>query len=137
MIMAIHPIKGAIAFQVQKVPFNSESFCCFLKDSVLPKLDGTKAIILDNVSFHKTKAVRSLLENAGIIPLYIPPYSPRCNPIEEVFSLVKRLFRNLNNVVDNIDHRIQTSVERLNLFKGLSQFYQHTRQYVDTCLKSK
>ena len=137
MIMAIHPLQGSIAFEIQKAPFNGDSFCSFLKENVLPRLVGTKAIIMDNVSFHKTRAVRSLLDSFGVIPLYIPPYSPRCNPIEEVFSLVKRSFRNTNDVLDNIDFRIQNAVERLNLFKGLPQFYKHTRQYVDTCLKSR
>ena len=59
-----------------------------------------------------SREVRDLLQHHNIEALYIPPYSPRCNPIEEVFSLLKRKFRTIfmsaNNLEESIDKRIYT-----------------------------
>ena len=50
-------------------------------------------MILDNLSAHKGESVRKLIEERGCELLYLPPYSPDLNPIEEAFSKVKRLLR--------------------------------------------
>ena len=49
-------------------------------------------ILLDNVSFHHSKPIRDLAAEKGWELLYVPPYSPWFNPIEGVFSVVKRAF---------------------------------------------
>jgi transposase len=48
---------------------------------------------MDNLSAHKGKRVRELVESAGCELLYLPPYSPDFSPIEEAFSKVKGLLR--------------------------------------------
>ncbi len=48
---------------------------------------------MDNMRSHHVKAVRKVLEAKGIIPLYLPPYSPDLNPIEKMWSKVKALLR--------------------------------------------
>ena len=50
-------------------------------------------MVVDNLCVHKGKQVRELVENAGCELLYLPPYSPDLNPIEEAFSKVKSLLR--------------------------------------------
>ena len=49
--------------------------------------------MMDNLSAHKGQRVRKLIEDRGCELLYLPPYSPDLNPIEEAFSKVKRLLR--------------------------------------------
>ena len=44
---------------------------------------------MDNVAFHKSHKIRDLIEGSGNHILFIPPYSPDFNPIEEVFSKLK------------------------------------------------
>lgn len=44
---------------------------------------------MDNCSIHHVPLVNQLLEEAGIVSIYLPPYSPDMNPIEEAFSRVK------------------------------------------------
>ena len=48
---------------------------------------------MDNLQPHKRPAVRGLIEAAGATLLYLPPYSPDFNPIEMIWSKVKRLLR--------------------------------------------
>ena len=46
--------------------------------------------LMDNVSFHKSKIIKTIFNNSTNLLLFIPPYSPQFNPIEEVFSELKR-----------------------------------------------
>ena len=50
------------------------------------------AIFMDNLSVHKTLVTQKAYENLDIKPIFNLPYSPDYNPIESVFSLVKRIF---------------------------------------------
>ncbi len=50
-------------------------------------------LIPDNLSSHKTAAVRAAFDRCGIAHLYLPAYSPDFNPIENAFSKFKRLVR--------------------------------------------
>ncbi len=62
-----------------------------------------QVIIMDNASIHRSKKVREVIENAGHILLYLPPYSPDYNPIENVFGTIKKILRykgcNLESVI--------------------------------------
>ena len=48
---------------------------------------------MDNLSAHKGRKVRELIERRGCKLLYLPPYSPDFNPIEEAFSKIKGILR--------------------------------------------
>jgi transposase len=48
---------------------------------------------MDNLSAHKGERVKELIEGQGCELLYLPPYSPDLNPIEEAFSKIKSLIR--------------------------------------------
>ena len=50
-------------------------------------------VVMDNLSAHKGSRVRELIEAKGCELLYLPPYSPDLNPIEEAFSKIKALLR--------------------------------------------
>ena len=52
-------------------------------------------VVMDNLSAHKGSRVRELIEAKGCELLYLPPYSPDLNPIEEAFSKVKGLLRRI------------------------------------------
>ena len=60
---------------------------------------SNKILLMDNVSFHKNKNIKEAIENTQNELLLIPPYSPDCNPIEEVFSLFKSYLRSKINVI--------------------------------------
>ena len=51
-----------------------------------PFPDKHSVVIMDNCSIHHVAEVKDLIEDAGILLLFLPPYSPDYNPIEELFS---------------------------------------------------
>ncbi len=63
-------------------------------DQVLvPELSPGDVVVMDNLSSHKQPAVRQAIEAAGAALLYLPPYSPDFNPIENAFAKLKALLR--------------------------------------------
>ena len=54
---------------------------------------GHDIIVMDNLSSHKGPKVRALIEAAGAELLFLPPYSPDFNPIENAFAKLKALLR--------------------------------------------
>jgi transposase len=69
-------------------------FEAYIEKVLLPSLRyGQVVVVMDNLSAHKGKRVRELIESVGCKLLYLPPYSPDLSPIEEAFSKVKGLVR--------------------------------------------
>ncbi|HEX2741721.1 MAG TPA: transposase [Rubrobacter sp.] len=65
----------------------------YLREMLLPALEEGDVVVMDNLSVHKGEGVREMIEGAGAHLLYLPPYSPDFNPIEEAFSKIKNLLR--------------------------------------------
>ena len=74
---------------------NSELFNMWLEKVLLPNTRKGQVIIMDNASFHKSIKTRELIENAGCILLYLPPYSPGLNKIEYYWGTLKRNLRSV------------------------------------------
>ncbi len=72
---------------------SSTVFEAYLKKVLVPSLRRGQVVVMDNLSAHKGERVRELIESVGCELLYLPPYSPDFNPIEEAFSKVKGLTR--------------------------------------------
>ena len=68
-------------------------FEAYVEQALVPSLSAGQVVVMDNLSAHKGGRVRELVEGAGCELLYLPPYSPDLNPIEEAFSKVKGLIR--------------------------------------------
>ena len=71
---------------------NSEVFETYVERVLAPALRRDQ-VVMDNLSAHKGERVRELIEGRGCELLYLPPYSPDLNPIEEAFSKIKGLLR--------------------------------------------
>jgi transposase len=72
-----------------------EVFEAYIEHFLAPHVKEGQVVIMDNLSAHKGQRVRKLIEARGCQLLYLPPYSPDLNPIEEAFSKVKRLLRGI------------------------------------------
>ena len=70
-----------------------EVFEAYLEHLLVPALRAGQVVVMDNLSSHKGSHVRQLIEGRGCELLYLPPYSPDLNPIEEALSKVKALLR--------------------------------------------
>lgn len=55
----------------------------WLENHLLPELPSGVTIIMDNARFHKSSRTREIIEKAGCFLLFLPPYSPDLNPIEQ------------------------------------------------------
>lgn len=64
-----------------------------MRNVLAPQLKSGQIVIMDNLSVHRSKWVRELIEEQGCELWLLPSYSPDFNPIEEAFSKVKNLLR--------------------------------------------
>jgi transposase len=70
-----------------------EAFLLYIEHFLCPTLRPGEIVVMDNLSVHKIKRVRELIEESGCSLMFLPSYSPDFNPIEEAFSKVKTLLR--------------------------------------------
>ena len=68
-------------------------FEAYVEKVLAPSLRRGQIVVLDNLSAHKSERARKLIEGRGCQLLFLPPYSPDFNPIEEAFSKIKGLLR--------------------------------------------
>jgi transposase len=74
-------------------PINGELFALYVEKVLVPTLAKGDVVILDNLNSHKGKTARQAIRAAGAHLLFLPPYSPDLNPIEQFFSKLKHLLR--------------------------------------------
>ncbi len=74
-------------------PINGASFLAYVRQFLVPTLTPGDVVIMDNLGSHKGQAVRRAIRAAGAHLLFVPPYSPDLNPIEQVFAKLKTLLR--------------------------------------------
>jgi len=86
-------LSGVAPAATMACPMDGELFQTYLRDGLVPTLRPGDVVVMDNLASHRHPRVRELIESAGATLLYLPPYSPDYNPIEMVWSKVKRLLR--------------------------------------------
>jgi transposase len=74
-------------------PINGLSFLAYVEQILLPTLSAGDVVIMDNLGSHKRQAIRQAIRAVGAKLLFLPPYSPDLNPIEQVFAKLKTLLR--------------------------------------------
>lgn len=116
--------KKIVSYQLYNRGVNNDIFIKYLKDSNIKN----KTLIMDNLRVHHTKDVKAVLNDNKVNVIFTPPYSPELNPIEEMFSWIKRKLR-LKNIVT--EKELKTELEQLtkeiNSKKNthLLKYYQH------------
>jgi transposase len=68
-------------------------FETYVEKVLAPSLEPGQIVVMDNLSAHRPKRIRELIEQRGCELLYLPSYSPDYNPIEEAFAKIKHLLR--------------------------------------------
>lgn len=90
---------GALRLTGMSAPFvydgamNGNVFLTYVEQMLMPSLSSGDVVVMDNLPAHKITGVRDAIEAAGARLLYLPPYSPDFNPIENAFSKLKALLR--------------------------------------------
>ena len=91
-VLAALTLDGMLASMTIE-PADGDVFLAFLEQALGPKLQPGRIVVLDNLGAHKLEGVRALIESRGAQLLYLPPYSPDFNPIEQAWSKLKLLLR--------------------------------------------
>jgi transposase len=86
-------LSGMVAPMVLDGPINGHAFQAYVEQLLVPELREGDIVVMDNLGSHKGASVRAAIEAAGATLLYLPPYSPDFNPIENAFSKLKALLR--------------------------------------------
>ncbi|WP_245461401.1 IS630 family transposase [Mesorhizobium sp. M6A.T.Ce.TU.002.03.1.1] len=90
---------GALRLTGMTAPFvydgamNGNVFLAYVEQVLVPTLSEGDVVIMDNLPAHKAAGIRDAIEVAGASLLYLPPYSPDFNPIENAFAKLKALLR--------------------------------------------
>ncbi len=84
---------GIVAPLVLDGAINGAAFLAYTEQFLVPVLMPGDIVVLDNLGSHKGAGVRRAIRSAGAHLLFLPPYSPDLNPIEQAFSKLKTLLR--------------------------------------------
>ncbi|KAG2226178.1 hypothetical protein INT45_003323 [Circinella minor] len=107
-------------------------------NEVLAVLDAEEAfkgsyIVLDNTSIHKSKPMIRKIESKGYRVMYLPPYSPELNPIEQIWAIVKgKMKRDRLMNEENLSSRITDACNDI-LISDLNDFCNHSKRQIVNC----
>ena len=103
---------GFVGAELTTGSVNGDKFLEFIQGTLIPEMepfDGSikkSPVILDNCSVHHTTEVKQAFEDAGVLVIYLPPYSPDLNPIEETFSYVKYYLKDHDEVLQSVKNPV-------------------------------
>ena len=92
-MLAALTTQGLQAPMTIESPTDGDVFLAYLEQVLCPRLHPGQVVIMDNLSAHKVAGVQRLIAATGARLLYLPPYSPDFNPIEQAWSKIKQLLR--------------------------------------------
>ena len=84
---------GIIAPLVLDGPMTGASFRAYVEQALAPALQPGDVVVMDNLAAHKMAGIEEAIAAVGASLLYLPPYSPDLNPIEQFFAKLKALLR--------------------------------------------
>lgn len=92
-LIAAIGLRGACAPWLFEGAMNGEMFLAWVRQGLVPVLHPRDLVIMDNLATHKMAGVGQAIQAVGARLLYLPPYSPDFNPIENMWSKVKQILR--------------------------------------------
>ena len=94
-------------------PMDGDAFRAYVAQVLVPELHRGDVVVMDNLPAHRVSGVREAIEAAGADLLYLPPYSPDFNPIENAFAKLKALLRAAAaRTIPDLWNAIAASIER-------------------------
>ena len=84
---------GVIAPLVLDDPMTGAAFRAYVEQALVPALQPGDVVVMDNLAAHKVAGIEEAIALAGASLLYLPPYSPDLNPIEQLIAQLKALLR--------------------------------------------
>jgi len=106
-------LTGFTAPLVVDGPMNGPTFLAYVEQHLAPTLAPGDVVVMDNLAAHKVKGVRQAIEAVGARVLYLPPYSPDFNPIEQAFAKLKWLLQSAaERTVGALEQAIARALDR-------------------------
>lgn len=109
---------GAIALRGFLAPFtfegwtNQAAFLTYVSEVLLPQLWPGACVVMDNLPTHKALKVRELIESVGAQVVFLSPYSPDFNPIENCWSKIKEYLRSQESrTVEDLNQAISEAID--------------------------
>jgi transposase len=94
MISAVR-LSGPFAAAVFDCPTDTDVFRAYVEQVLAPALCAGDVVVMDNLAAHKVAGIEQAIQAVGARVLYLPPYSPDYNPIENMWSKIKQRLRSL------------------------------------------
>jgi transposase len=133
-LLALISVNGVLGFKIIDGACNSVKLEEFLSECINNSIfRPNNVLLMDNVNFHKSSNVRTILRQNNINHDYLPVYSPELNPIEEVFSMLKNSYYRLAAPQSFEDIKRNIEVVLDNWFRNSMRFdgfYSHMREYL-------
>jgi len=92
-LLSAMSLQGMIAAMTVESPTDGDVFLAYVEMVLCPRLEPGQVVVMDNLPAHKVEGVRRLIAATGAELLYLPPYSPDFNPIEQAWSKIKHQLR--------------------------------------------
>jgi transposase len=129
--------EGMYHYKAQTRPFNGNLFEVFLNE-MFEKFDSDNIsgslLIMDNVAFHHSQSIKTLVQTRGHSILYLPPYSPFLNPIENMFAKWKEYVRRERATDEARLFELIESGARLVTSDDCNAFYLHMTSFLPKCI---
>ena len=125
----------------------SEWFNQWLEHSLIKELKKGTTVIMDNAAFHKKDSIQKILKKHGHKALFLPPYSPDFNPIEQDFAVMKKKiiyggYKDLDELTDKqleyaandviYLHKIKNELEKMLVREKRMDLYKRCINFLDT-----
>lgn len=108
---------------------NQGRFAEYVKDVLAPQLRPGQIVVLDNLRVHKSEEALAAIRRTGASVLWLPPYSPDYNPIEEMFSKLKnRMRRAAARTVEAVHDALVGALDTIR-FTDLLGYFRHSGLY--------
>lgn len=121
--VAAFRLDGLFAPMVVDGPLNGELFLKYVQQELAPHLRSGDIFVLDNLQTHKVSGVVEAVQARDARVLYLPPYSPDFNPIEQVFSKIKNELRRRElRTIDALENAFGESLDWITKLEALHYF---------------
>jgi len=123
-----------------KAPFqirgnvNGEMVEKYFKEYLVKELKPGQIVVLDNASYHKRKGIQKAVEEVGCKLLFLPAYSPDFNPIEQLWSQLKRLIKkSMRQVQKSVNAAIDWAFLEI-IDSDLSSYFRHFQKTISASI---
>jgi transposase len=122
-VLGLGGLKGKLVF---KGTLNGERFRNYVKSILAPELKKGDVVVMDNLAVHKVKGVLQPLFDKEVEVVFLPPYSPDFNPIENFWNEMKIIFRKLKiKTEEKFEEAINFSINNVPI-ENIFSYFRHT-----------